>query len=76
MTEQTLKDPVKNILVKGVETPRVIDNGDGTVTWNLKQETSIKIASLLLASMIGSMAKGGRGASSGGLGDLLGGRGF
>ncbi|AWW40771.1 hypothetical protein [Streptomyces cadmiisoli] len=75
MTENTLKDPAKNIMVKGEEVPRVIDNGDGTVTWNLKGETATRIAALLLISLAGTMP-GSRRAPSGGFGDFLTGRGL
>jgi hypothetical protein len=72
MTDAQLIDPVKNIMVNGVETPRVIDNGDGTVTWNLKSETATRMATMLLASVLGSLT-GGRKAPGKGLGDFLGG---
>jgi DNA/RNA endonuclease YhcR with UshA esterase domain len=76
MTENTqVIDPVKNIMVKGVETPRIIDNGDGTFTWNLKRETADTLTRLLLASLLEGLAsqRGGRGKPGSGLSDLLGG---
>jgi hypothetical protein len=76
MTENTqVIDPVKNIMVKGVETPRVIDNGDGTVTWNMQQATAATLTRLLLTSLLEGLAsqRGGRGKPGNGLSDLLGG---
>jgi hypothetical protein len=72
MTDAQLIDPVKNILINGVETPRVINNGDGTVTWNLKAETANRMANMVIMNALSGLL-GGRKAPGNGLSDLLGG---
>jgi hypothetical protein len=75
MTESTLKDPIVNILVKGEEVPRVVDNGDGTVTWNLKKEAAAAIALAALKQTLTGLMDGRSGrrssAPSGGFADFL-----
>lgn len=73
MTDVRIKDPARNIMVKGKEVPRIVDNGDGTVTWNLKSETATSIATMLLANVFTSLT-GDRKRSSNGLSDLFGGK--